>query len=289
MLSRTLPIKTVNRALVKYKFDQGLVAGCRFLASRFWNGGPIGRSRRFQRLKREFLCQNNWPSFKDRSGKPLPWFTYPATLFLEQLLTPTTKVFEWGGGNSTLFFKHHNCELKTVDHDKRWVYYLLTESPDLAITCLPRHAVVDRCPSFEALLTDFDAAGFDLPVTSDDKENLIHGLIMDGFEAYAKEICASPVGHFDVVVVDGMARSLCAYVASRVMSDRGFIVLDNSDRWQYNSVMEYLNTNGFGRIDFWGLGPCLTRQSCTSVFSRRFQLQLEAPQRPRNLGDIEAV
>src|SRR5262249_26106778 len=51
----------------------------------------------------------------------LPWMPFPAIEFLETLLTPDAKVFEFGSGGSTIFFAARVCELVTVEHDADWL------------------------------------------------------------------------------------------------------------------------------------------------------------------------
>jgi hypothetical protein len=48
----------------------------------------------------------------------------------------------------------------------------------------------------------------------------------------------------------------------------GFIVFDNSERWQYNAGYRALHGFGFRRIDFHGLGPVGRHEWCTSMFAK---------------------
>lgn len=41
---------------------------------------------------------------QDEDGNPLPWINYPAIEFLQKNLETNHKIFEFGGGASTLFF-----------------------------------------------------------------------------------------------------------------------------------------------------------------------------------------
>jgi len=71
-----------------------------------------------------------------------------------------------------------------------------------------------------------------------------------------------------------MARALCAVmtVESYRLKDNGIIILDNSDRWHYNPIQEYLNKNEFGRIDFYGPGWNSHAGWCTSFYSQAFPI-----------------
>src|SRR3982751_5308136 len=49
-----------------------------------------------------------------------PWITFPAIDILEKVTDKDAKVFEYGGGGSTLFFVKRAGEVVTVEHDAVW-------------------------------------------------------------------------------------------------------------------------------------------------------------------------
>lgn len=53
----------------------------------------------------------------DAKGDPIPWFTYPATEFLSTLDFSTSRVFECGAGNSTLWWRKRAEVVRTVEHN----------------------------------------------------------------------------------------------------------------------------------------------------------------------------
>lgn len=53
-------------------------------------------------------------------GEPVPWFTYPAIDFIERKIAPDFKVFEWGSGNSTLWWAGRVAEVHAVDDNPLW-------------------------------------------------------------------------------------------------------------------------------------------------------------------------
>jgi hypothetical protein len=102
--------------------------------------------------------------------------------------------------------------------------------------------------------------------------------------AYAASILMYPEKHFDVVVIDGAARVLCAWLAPRALSDEGIIVFDNADRVVYSKAYGWLASQGFARLDFWGPSPQNRYESCTSVFTKSvglFMLGRRADVAPR--------
>ncbi len=61
--------------------------------------------------------------------KPVPWYTYPAIEFLENKLDKTFQVFEFGSGNSTLWFSERVCHIVSVENDLKWFSYLEKKLP----------------------------------------------------------------------------------------------------------------------------------------------------------------
>jgi hypothetical protein len=78
---------------------------------------------------------------------PLPWFTYAAIGYLEQLDLASASIFEYGSGNSTLWWQDRVKFVRSVEHDPEWhdhlrakvgpnVDYRLTADPDAYVNAL---------------------------------------------------------------------------------------------------------------------------------------------------------
>jgi hypothetical protein len=52
--------------------------------------------------------------------EPIPWFTYPAIDFLDSVVRPDWTVFEWGSGNSTLWWAARTAHVVSVEDDAAW-------------------------------------------------------------------------------------------------------------------------------------------------------------------------
>lgn len=223
---------------------------------------------------------NDDPSDKDGYT---PWYTYPAITFLKDILQKEHKVFEYGSGYSTLFFKDKVQELYTVEHDNEWAKKLVETRPDLEIHVVPQGADihelgVDRIKFF--------SENFPTYRSNNIEHDTMHGLNNVDFVGYASEIYEKPKRYFDIIIVDGMARALTAFLAAEMIKDDGIIILDNSDRWHYNTTQEYLIGQGFGRIDFWGPGHENYYAWCTSFFSKSFKIKNNNVTRPIKDGPI---
>jgi len=70
-----------------------------------------------------------WSSI-DKDGNPVPWMTYPAIFYLDQLDLRQKIIFEWGAGNSSLFFAQRAKKVKSIEYKKEWYEYVLSKKSD---------------------------------------------------------------------------------------------------------------------------------------------------------------
>lgn len=68
----------------------------------------------------------------DANGNPLPWYTYPFIAFIRERIQPEFTVFEYGSGNSTLWYARHAAFIVAVEHDKAWFDTVSLKVPDNA-------------------------------------------------------------------------------------------------------------------------------------------------------------
>jgi hypothetical protein len=54
------------------------------------------------------------------AGRPIPWYTYPATEYLSQFDVRSASVFEFGAGNSSLFWAARARRVCAVEIDRGW-------------------------------------------------------------------------------------------------------------------------------------------------------------------------
>lgn len=165
----------------------------------------------------------------DGKGSEIPWYTYPAIRFLSERVTNRLAVFEYGSGNSTLWWSRCVGRVVSCEHDPLW-----------------HEAVARRLPSHVEY----------------------HLIPIDPSNAYASHI-ARHQGEFDIVVLDGRERVRCSLNVLPALTSVGIVVWDNSDRHEYQEGFDHLASNGFKRLDFWGMGPINTYEWCTSIFYRQ--------------------
>lgn len=68
----------------------------------------------------------------NRKGEPIPWFSYSAINFLDQLELAGLRVFEYGTGNSTLFWSRKGCVIKAVEANEGWADYVTKNAGSVA-------------------------------------------------------------------------------------------------------------------------------------------------------------
>jgi hypothetical protein len=176
----------------------------------------------------------------------VPWLTFKATAWLDSYLEPEMHVFEFGSGGSTIFLASHVRELVSVEHDPDW--YASTERA-LKQRGLVNCRYILRQPLSEpsAAFASTDPAFSDM-----------------SFENYVKSIDNYPDGTFDLVLVDGRARTACTIRALPKVKTGGHLLLDDADRREYRDAVATLG--GYSRLDFRGAVPYRSTVGTTSVW-----------------------
>ncbi len=182
--------------------------------------------------KNSYLRTNGWYKSHyskesiDNLGNPIPWCTYPFIKFIEDRLKKNMDIFEYGCGNSTIWFALKVNSVTSIDHDENWIVRVRPK--------LPKNAQV------------------------------IYRKLEYGGE-YCQEIHVSKK-QYHVVIIDGRDRINCAKQSVRALTNDGIIIFDNSQRNEYREAMEYLGGVGFRRLDFHGLPPIAHFENCTTIF-----------------------
>lgn len=209
-------------------------------------------------------CKRELPV--DANGQPLPWWTYPAIEFVNTIVKPDFRVFEYGGGHSTLWWSRRVARVTTVDHDRQWVDRI---APSLS-TPHEMHCIEAGEP-YRDSAGEISAAYFSTSPRDNfpyDAERITRrGLNDRDFISYADSINRYDQP-FDCIVIDGMARRLCVWFAIEHLKDDGIIVFDNSNRSDYMEGYQHLIDAGFHQLRFWGGVAGATFPTCTSFFIR---------------------
>ena len=162
----------------------------------------------------------------DGNGSPIPWVTYSFIDFIKPRLTKDLTIFEYGSGNSTLFYAQHVKNVVSVEHDEAWYQKIVKEKASNA-------------------------------------EMIFCKLTPDG--EYCKK-AASLAEKFDIIIVDGRDRVNCCKYGIAALTEKGVIVLDDSERESYQQARIFLKNQGFRELSFSGISPGLFYEKATSVF-----------------------
>ncbi len=159
----------------------------------------------------------------------LAWLSFEAIDYLDQYLKPEHRVFEYGGGGSTLFFLNRAGSVATVENNDVWVQLLKSEiapnsNKNWQVFAIKGTAVAGQ--------EEKDPADPDAFATNNPTERHLN------YEQYARCIEQFPKGYFDVVLVDGRARPSCLKCAIQYVKPNGLLIMDNMERkyyWTYFS------------------------------------------------------
>lgn len=187
---------------------------------------------RFSRKMSEF--KHNWVNY-DRwmnSFKPgrnsvndeSAWITFDALDYLSAWLRPEHRVFEFGGGGSTLFFCKKTASVVTVEHHREWFETLEKVMQEKGYSNWQGYFVESDLVADWHLLDAANPKHF--RSNSPDQKNR-------SFERYARMIAPFDDGFFDLVLVDGRARTSCIAQAIPKVKTGGLLVVDNSERPYY--------------------------------------------------------
>lgn len=162
----------------------------------------------------------------DENGDPLPWVTYPFIDFIESRLNKSMEIFEFGSGNSTIWYAKKVKSIDSVEHDQNWYEKVKSNLPD--------NASIHYC-------------------------HLEYG---KEYCQYAKYLNKK----FDLIIIDGRDRVNCIKYSVECLTFSGVIILDDSERPDYLEGIQYLLNTGFKKIDFWGISPGLFYKKNTTIF-----------------------
>jgi hypothetical protein len=178
----------------------------------------------------------------DAHGDPLPWYTYPAIEFLKQFDFSGKDVFEYGSGNSTLFWARRAAKVVSAEDDERWFDIVSKRLPG---NCT-MHLESDLRP-YPDLIRRYPE-GFDI-------------IVVDG-------------------PARGRTRYRCAQAALEHLRPGGLIILDNSD-WLPQSA-QLLREAGLLQVDMSGFIPIGAQTQTTSLFFHRaWQMQPAGGRQPQ--------
>jgi len=186
----------------------------------------------------------------DKAGEPLPWYTYPAIDYINQLDFSDKCVYEFGSGNSSLFWSRISKEVVSVEHDEKWYSSRVDHlKPNLV---LKHRTGKNYCASILEEGGEFDV------------------IVVDGiFRDCCCEHLQKKLKRNGLVILDN--------------SDRA------SEFEEYSRAVSVLKAAGLIQVDFSGFGPVNAFTWITSFFFTRafdFRSKSHPLQPAKTLGNI---
>ena len=184
-------------------------------------GALVAHPRELARLP-QWLRQRRAATMTLRS----PWWPYAAVEWVASALPPQPRVFEYGGGGSTLWLEDRGAIVTVTEHDEGW-------HRELAGQLAYGTALLFRPPAATGSINSVAAPGY--------------------FDDYVAAIDGEPDSSLDLVIVDGRARVECARRAMSKVKPGGLLLLDDTNRARYRPAEQTLS--GWERHVFTGLKP----------------------------------
>ncbi|MGY4383133.1 hypothetical protein ACVWYN_000152 [Pedobacter sp. UYP24] len=179
-----------------------------------------------------YLADKGWfDAFKtksaiDENGHAIPWVTYSFIDFIKDRITKQQNIFEFGSGNSTIFYAKLAGSVYSVEHDKEW----FEKSSKINLS----NVKMIQCD----LKTDGE---------------------------YCRSAAPTGI-KFHVIIVDGRDRVNCCKQAIHSLTEDGIVVLDDSERSEYAEAHAFFKENGFKYLPFSGMAPGVIISKYTSIF-----------------------
>ena len=165
----------------------------------------------------------------DVDGNAIPWVTYSFIDFIKNRLHKDLSIFEYGSGNSTIFYAERAKRVVSVEHDEAWFKRIVATKPG----------------NSQMIFTKLETGG--------------------EYAQKAKLLAEQ----FDLIIVDGRDRVNCCKESVHALSDKGVIILDDSERTEYEEARRFLLGRGFKELPFTGISPGLFYLKATSVFYQK--------------------
>lgn len=176
----------------------------------------------------------------------LPWWTLDSASLVDEFLSarPGARVFEWGSGASTIWLEKRATEVISVEYDPEWAQLMQTIVGP-GTTVVEVSASTDTHPEISSGM--WGHTGLD-------------------YSDYVAAIDAVR-GNFDLIVIDGRARTACLDKAVERLTPGGMIVFDNTNRARYREALESVGPM-FESTTTSGLTPALPWSTRTTLLRK---------------------
>lgn len=135
-------------------------------------------------------------------------------------------VFEYGCGNSTLWWASRVQRVVSCEHDQSWYGEVKKTVPGNVEL---HHIPLERDGAYSRLVAKFQ-------------------------------------GEFDIIFIDGRDRVNCVKQSLGALRPNGVVILDNSDELEYSEGLQFFLVNNYKFLHFCGPGPINSAAWRTTIF-----------------------
>lgn len=199
-----------------------------------------------------------------------PQITNGALEWLDSFLTPNSSVFEWGSGGSTLYIVKRVEKIISIEHNPQW-WKKVTDMVKAQGIGNYKCVLVEPEPITESGAS-LGKSLVDMKLCWDP-----HGLhrvtrrqldaVTFSYEKYVKAICGYPDATFDLVFIDGFARTSCMLYGRSKVKPGGFLMLDDAQMRQYQDAKQLLAD--WKATDFRGIGKYIRNKAWSTMVWER--------------------
>ena len=160
-----------------------------------------------------------------------PWLTFDAMRAIQDRLPRGARIYEFGAGNSTVYWSRHATSVASVESDPQWLQLLATKLAGLGLRNVKMIAAADN-------------------------------------SAYVDSIHEWPDEYFDLIVVDGDFRRDCVLASIQHLKHGGMLVVDNTD-WHWFRAKPLAGIPAaWEKLVYPGYAPMIGHKSETTLFVR---------------------
>lgn len=157
-----------------------------------------------------------------------PWTSPASIIIFKKLLTKEMTGVEFGSGKSTAFFAQHLGKLVSIEHHKGWHGKVSVWLGQRNLSNVDyRLLETDEDPE---LVFPPEAAAF-FPKAFEPRRSYVK---------YVSELLKFDDNSIDFLLIDGRARTECAFIGMHKLKPGGLFVLDNAERPRYAPVHQAL-------------------------------------------------
>lgn len=178
-----------------------------------------------------------------------PWFSFPSIKFIENLLTPEMRVFEYGSGYSTLWWAKRVADVISVERSREWLDEVESAVSNHHCNNVRLAHFSQFVPGTEEQIRAVQSAA-SLPA-------LVH--------AYSA-LAAGFSPPYDVVVVDDIFRNEVVAAVTSTIKPGGLLILDDSERARYKPAFTYLDALKWNHASFYGPSPYHFHEKQTTIW-----------------------